>query len=188
MLCYLQSKLRKQRDGKPDFFVCTWVGIQGDKDAKKTTKDDKGRKVINVKAAKARNITLTKCIFPVDEDSVDEWNENLIPMKLLTIDEDTEEIKEKKIKDSPDDCTWLPLCYKQVPLKDISDVVKRIQFTSNAGKIIKQNFITVIGFADNDGNWDEDLTAEETALNNLNNNLSNGVYVDITDEEEGSDE
>ena len=35
MLCYLQTKMRKPREGKPDFFVCTWLGIQGDKDAKK---------------------------------------------------------------------------------------------------------------------------------------------------------
>lgn len=185
MLCYLQTKMRKQREGKPDFFVCTWLGVQGDKDAKKTLKDPKtGRLKINITAAKARNITLTKCIFPIDDADVKEWDEVLEPMTELILDSETGEITEKQRNKKLDDCLSLDLCYKQVLLKDINDEVKRIQFYSNAGKLIKQNFITVIGLADEDGNWAEDLTAEETALNNLNNNLSSGVYVDITNEEE----
>lgn len=188
MLCYLASKLRKPRDNKPDFFVCQWVGVQGDVKAKKTTKDDKGRRVINITAAKARTITLTKCIFPVDDDSVKEWDEALEPLKLLKLDTDTGEVTEKKVNDSTDDCTWLNLCYIQVPLTSISDTVKRIQFTSNAGKVLKQDFITVIGFCDEEGNWAEELTAEETAKNNLINNLSNDVYIDITNVEESEKE
>lgn len=185
MLCYLQTKMRKPREGKPDFFVCTWLGVQGDKDAKKTVKDPKtGRLKINITAAKARNITLTKCIFPVDDDDVKEWDEVLEPMTELILDSETGEIAEKQRNKKLDDCLSLDLCYKQIPLKDINDEIKRIQFYSNAGKLIKQNFITVIGLADEDGNWAEDLTAEETALNNLNNNLSSGVYIDITNEEE----
>lgn len=184
MLCYLSSKLRKKRDGKPDFFVCQWVGVQGDVDAKKTVKDAKGRRVINVNAAKARTITLTKCIFPVDDDAVKEWDDNLEPVKLLKVDEDTGEITEKVVNKDVNDCTWLYLKYVQVPLVKISETVKRIQFTSNASKILKQDFITVIGFCDEEGVWVEELTAEEMAKNNLINNLSNDVYIDITNEEE----
>lgn len=185
MLCYLQTKMRKPREGKPDFFVCTWLGVQGDKDAKKTIRDPKtGRLKINIAAAKARNITLTKCIFPVDDNDVKEWDEVLEPMTELILDSETGEITEKQRNKRLDDCLSLDLCYKQIPLKDINDEVKRIQFYSNSGKLIKQNFITVIGLADENGDWAEDLTAEETALNNLNNNLSSGVYIDITNEEE----
>lgn len=180
MECYLASKLRKPREGKPDFFVCQWVGVQGDAEAKKTKKDAKGRKVVNISAAKARTITLTKCIFPVTDEAVKEWDEVLEPMVLLKLDKDTDEITDKKVNDSPDDCTWLNLCYIQVPLSKISDTIKRIQFQSNAGKILKQDFITVIGLADEDGVWAEELTPEETAKNNLINNLSNDVYIDIT--------
>ncbi len=105
-------------------------------------------------------------------------------MTELILDSETGEITEKQRNKKLDDCLSLDLCYKQIPLKDINDEVKRIQFYSNSGKLIKQNFITVIGLADEEGNWAEDLTAEETALNNLNNNLSSGVYVDITNEKE----
>ena len=162
MLCYLQSKMRKERDGKPDFFVCTWVGALGDTKAEKVIKDPKtGRLKINIEAAKARTITLTKCIFPVSVEEVAAWDKVLEPMTELLIDKETGEITEKTRNE-----------------------VKRIQFYSNSGKLIKQNFITVIGLADENGNWAEDLTAEETALNNLNNNLSSGVYYDITNEEE----
>lgn len=102
----------------------------------------------------------------------------------LLIDKETGEITEKTRNTKIEDCLNLDLCYIQIPLKDISNEVKRIQFYTNSGKLIKQNFITVIGFADENGNWAESLTAEETALNNLNNNLSSGVYYDITNEEE----
>lgn len=185
MLCYLQSKMRKERDGKPDFFVCTWVGVLGDTNAEKVIKDPKtGRLKINIEAAKARTITLTKCIFPVSDEEVTAWDKVLEPMTELLIDKETGEITEKTRNTKIEDCLNLDLCYKQIPLKDINNEVKRIQFYSNSGKLIKQNFITVIGFADESGNWAESLTAEETALNNLNNNLSSGVYVDITNEEE----
>lgn len=188
MLCYLSSKLRKPREGKPDFFVCQWIGVLGDVNAKKTAKDEKGRKVINVKAAKARTITLTKCIFPVDDESVKEWDDNLEPLTELKLDKETGEITEKKVNKNVDDCTWLHLVYISVPLSSISDTVKRIQFTSNAGKVLKQDFITVIGLADDEDVWAEDLTPEETAKNNLINNLSNDVYIDITNEVEEADE
>lgn len=185
MLCYLQSKMRKKRDGKPDFFVCTWVGALGDTTAEKVIKDPKtGRLKINIEAAKARTITLTKCIFPVSDEEVAAWDKVLEPMTELLIDKETGEITEKTRNTKIDDCLNLDLCYKQVPLEDINNKVKRIQFYSNSGKLIKQNFITVIGLADESGNWAEDLTVEETALNNLNNNLSSGVYYDITNEEE----
>lgn len=185
MLCYLQTKMKKEREGKPDFFVCTWVGAMGDTKAEKVIKDPKtGRLKINIEAAKARTITLTKCIFPVSDEEVGAWDKALEPMTELIVDKETGEITEKTRNTKIDDCLNLDLCYKQIPLKDINDTVKQIQFTSNSGKLIKQNFITVIGFADSDGNWAEDLTAEETALNNLNNNLSSGVYIDITNEEE----
>lgn len=185
MLCYLQSKMKKEREGKPDFFVCTWVGTIGDVNAEKVIKDPKtGRLKINIEAAKARTITLTKCIFPVSDEEATKWDKALEPLVELVVDKETGEITEKTRNAKVDDCLNLDLCYKQVPLKDISDTVKQIQFTSNSGRLIKQNFITVIGFADSDGNWAEQQSAEETALTNLNNNLSSGVYLDITDEEE----
>ncbi|QOR56918.1 hypothetical protein [uncultured phage cr60_1] len=185
MLCYLQSKMKKEREGKPDFFVCTWVGTIGDVNAEKVIKDPKtGRLKINIEAAKARTITLTKCIFPVSDEEATKWDKALEPLVELVVDKETGEITEKTRNTKVDDCLSLDLCYKQVPLKDISDTVKQIQFTSNSGRLIKQNFITVIGFADSDGNWAEQQSAEETALTNLNNNLSSGVYLDITDEEE----
>ncbi len=183
MLCFLSSKLRKSREGKPDYFVCQWVGVIGDTNAKKVIRDENGRMKVNLLAAKARNVTLTKCIFPATDDAVDEWNTVLDPMVELVVDKDTGEIIEKKRNSKLEDCTALDLCYKQVPLKDISDTVERIQFYSNSGKLVKQNFITVIGLADENGEWAEDLTVEETAINNLNNNLSSGVYTDITNED-----
>lgn len=184
MLCFLSSKLRKSRDGKPDYFVCNWTGISGDVNAKKVVKDEQGRMKLNLTAVKARTINLTKCIFPVSDEEVKAWDDALDPLIEITVDEETGEINEKRRNSKLEDCTALDLCYVQVPLSSISETVKRIQFMSNSGKLIKQNFITVIGLADEKGNWAEDLTAEETALNNLNNNLNSGVYTDITEEEE----
>lgn len=187
MLCYLYSKELRKRVGKPDFFVCKWVGVIGDVNADKaeTIKENgKTRKVLSIKAVKARQINLTKCIFPASDNEVKEWDKVLQPLKQINFDTTTGAIEEVDVNSNPDECVWLNLCYKQIQLSEISDSVKKIEYTKSNGEIAKQDYITVIGFADDNGDWAEDLTAVETARNNLVNGLSNGTYIDVTEESE----
>lgn len=93
-------------------------------------------------------------------------------------------ILNEKVKEENKNKCVVNLLYEQVDLASISDKVKRIEFTTSDGRVMKQNFITVIGFADETDVWAEELTPEEMAANNLRTNLANGTYVDITDEEE----
>ena len=193
MLCYLQSAELRPREGKTPFFICRWNGVQGDANAEKVTEKD-GIVRINVKAALARTITLTKSIFPVDHEALKEWAK-LLKCRKMTMpkkDEDGNYLKDdngdyvmnEKIVEENANKTVVNLIYKQVPLSRISDEVKRIEFITNDGRTMRQDFITVIGFADENDNWAEEQTPEDMALNNLNTNLGNGTYTDVTDEEE----
>lgn len=193
MLCYLQSAELRPREGKTPFFICRWNGVQGDVDAEKV-KEENGLTRINVKAALARTITLTKSIFPVDTDALKEWAK-LLKCRKMTMpkkDEDGNYLKDdngdyvmnEKIVEENANKTIVNLIYKQVALSKINDEVKRIEFTTADGRIIRQDFITVIGFADENDVWAEEQTPEDMALNNLNTNLGNGTYIDVTDEED----
>ena len=93
-------------------------------------------------------------------------------------------ILKERIKEENKNKCVVNLLYKQVDLSAISDEVKRIEFTASDGRVMKQNFITVIGFADENDVWAEEITPEEMATNNLRTNLANGTYLDISDEEE----
>lgn len=194
MLCYLQSAELRPRDGKLPFFICKWQGVIGDTSADKVTDEGNGVVRVNVKAALARNITLTKSIFPADEEALSEWKK-LLKCRVMYVPEKNENgtykkddngnyILNEKVKEENKNKCVVNLLYKQVDLASISDEVKRIEFTTSDGRVMKQNFITVIGFADETDVWAEELTPEEMAANNLRTNLANGTYVDITDEEE----
>ena len=194
MLCYLQSAELRPRDGKLPFFICKWQGVIGDTSADKVTDEGNGVVRINVKAALARNITLTKSIFPADEEALSEWKK-LLKCRVMYVPEKNEDgtykkddngnyILNEKVKEENKNKCMVNLLYKQVDLASISDEVKRIEFTTSDGRLMKQKFITVIGFADERDNWAEEITPEEMAANNLRTNLANGTYIDITDEEE----
>ena len=194
MLCYLQSAELRPRDGKLPFFICKWQGVVGDTSADKVTDEGNGVVRINVKAALARNITLTKSIFPADEEALSEWKK-LLKCRVMYVPEKNEDgtykkndngnyILNEKVKEENKNKCVVNLLYKQVDLASISDEVKRIEFTTSDGRVMKQSFITVIGFADETDNWAEEITPEEMAANNLRTNLANGTYIDITDEEE----
>lgn len=191
MKCYLYSKERRQRDGKPDFFVCKWVGIIGDANAEKSIEHE-GVAMLNIAAVQARQINLTKSIFPVTDEEVPLWNKTLKSQITVTRNEDgTAELKVNKDKEGnprePKDCVWTNLLYIQVPLAEISDKVRKIRFENSQGKVITQSFITVIGIADVNDKWAETQTADEMAKANLATNLANGVYLDVTDEEDNDE-
>lgn len=194
MLCYLQSAELRPRDGKLPFFICKWQGVIGDTSADKVTDEGNGVVRINVKAALARNITLTKSIFPADEEALSDWKK-LLKCRVMYVPEKNEDgtykkddngnyILNEKVKEENKNKCVVNLLYKQVDLTSISDDVKRIEFTTSDGRVIKQKFITVIGFADEKDVWAEEITPEEMAANNLRTNLANGTYIDISDEEE----
>lgn len=194
MLCYLQSAELRPREGKLPFFICKWQGVIGDTNADKVTEQENGVVRINVKAALARNITLTKSIFPADEEALNDWKKLLkcrvmyVPKKdengAYEKDENGNYILSEKVKEENKNKCVVNLLYKQVELSSISNEVKRIEFTTSDGRVMKQSFITVIGFADENDNWVEEITPEEMAANNLRTNLANGTYIDITDEKE----
>lgn len=194
MLCYLQSAELRPRDGKLPFFICKWQGVIGDTNADKVTEQADGVVRINVKAALARNITLTKSIFPADEEALNDWKKLLkcrvmyVPKKdengAYEKDENGNYVLSEKVKEENKNKCVVNLLYKQVELSSINDEVKKIEFTTSDGRVMKQSFITVIGFADENDNWAEEITLEEMAANNLRTNLANGTYTDITDEEE----
>ena len=194
MLCYLQSAELRPRDGKLPFFICKWQGVIGDTSADKVTDEGNGVVRINVKAALARNITLTKSIFPADEEALSDWKK-LLKCRVMYVPEKNEDgtykkddngnyILNEKVKEENKNKCVVNLLYKQVDLASISDEVKRIEYTTSDGRIMKQSFITVIGFADEKDVWAEEITPEEMAANNLRANLANGTYIDISDEEE----
>lgn len=194
MLCYLQSAELRPRDGKLPFFICRWQGVLGDTSADKVSDEGNGVVRINVKAALARNITLTKSIFPADEEALNDWKK-LLKCRVMYIpekddngnyvkDDNGNYILKERIKEENKNKCVVNLLYKQVDLSAISDEVKRIEFTTSDGRVMKQNFITVIGFADENDVWAEEITPEEMATNNLRTNLANGTYLDISDEEE----
>ena len=193
MLCYLQSAELRPRDGKTPFFICRWNGLQGDVTAEKV-KEENGLTRINVKAALARTITLTKSIFPVDNDALKDWAKMLKCRKMVMPkkDEDGNYLRDdngdyvlmEKIIEENANKTIVNLIYKQVALSKISDAVKKIEYVTSDGRVMRQDFITIIGFADKDDVWAEEQTPEDMALNNLNTNLGNGTYIDVTDDED----
>lgn len=191
MLCYLQSAELRPRDGKLPFFICKWSGVQGDVNAEQV-KEENGLFRINIKAATARTISLTKSIFPVDEAALNLWKQNLkcrvmyVPKKddkgNYIKDDNGNYVLNEKIVDENANKTVINLIYKQVPLKSISEDVKKIEFTTSDGRVLRQDYVTVIGFADEHDIWAEEQTPEQMALTNLNTNLSNGTYLDVSDE------
>lgn len=188
MECYLYSMLEKEREGKTPFLICKWIGKQGDSDADRVVKKGK-RKKLNVKAAKARIITLTKCVFPVDSEALEGWKEDLLPCVRLVEDEDGE-IVEKKVKDedgkvvTEQSATVADLCYTSIPISKLTNDFDAVVYTNVNGVEQTLTSITVIGWADENGNWDEELDAETTARNNLNNGLADGTYIPVEKDED----
>ena len=156
MLCYLQSAELRPREGKLPFFICKWQGVIGDTSADKVTDEGNGVVRINVKAALARNIILTKSIFPADEEALSDWKK-LLKCRVMYVPEKNEDgtykkddngnyILNERVKEENKNKCVVNLLYKQVDLASISDEVKRIEFTTSDGRVMKQSFITVIGF------------------------------------------
>lgn len=180
MLCYLDSIEERPREGKVSFFICTWKGQSGDADAQKIVDRD-GRRTINLVAAKAREITITKSIFPTDEEQFKAWGKELICRRVLLVDKATGELKEY-INEANVKKTYINLLYVNVPLASIHPTCRLIEYYDKSGNLHKSNTVTVVGFADENDIWAEDLSPEDMAKNNLLTNLNNGTYTDVTEE------
>lgn len=177
MRCYLLEVEVRPRDGKVPFLICKWVGIDGDASASKFITDPKtGKKRVNLAAAKARQITLNKSIFPLTKEDLIDWIKGLDCQVLVKPDKETGELIRKEYERTLQECTELNLVYKQVPLAELNCEFKSISYYTAAGVLKTQNFVTVIGFADESDNWAETLSPTEMAQNNLNTNLANGTY------------
>lgn len=193
MLCTLQRVEIRPRVGKLPFYICTWNGVLGDPNAPLFIKGADGSMKVNTAAAKARNITLTKSIFPVDDTTLAGWWDLfkgapvvVIPKKgadgSYMVDDSGTYVTEETVNSNPTKIT-LNLVYVQVPLNDIVDDCKAIRYTDSKGIEHTQTYITVIGFADDNNVWCEDSTPRETALRNYLTNVASGVYECLDDEE-----
>lgn len=210
MEVYLYSYRIVKRENKPSFFVCTWKGVDGDKEAKainaktvekngKTVK----RNMLNVARANVREVTLTRSIFPTDEDDVKFWKQTLIPLYIQKTIEDENGIQTGEIDDNGNpvlkpkqitneegekvpstlaDVTWVNMAYKQIPLSKLDTDIVAYDYTSN-GNLNRSKTITVIGFLDDENNWAEGLTPEEMAQRQLDRGLQNGNYIGYTRED-----
>lgn len=167
------------------FLICKWVGIDGDANASKFITDPKtGKKRVNLAAAKARQITLNKSIFPLSKEDLKDWVSGLDCQAISKPDKETGEIVRKEYDRALTDCTVMNLVYKQIPLSELACEFKSISYYTVAGVLKTQNFVTVIGFADDEDNWAETLTPVEMAQNNLNTNLANGTYFEAEESKE----
>lgn len=185
MRCYCSEIEVRPRDGKVPFLICKWIGIDGDANASKFITDPKtGKKRVNLAAAKARQITLNKSIFPLTKEDLVDWLKGLDCQVLLKPDKETGELVRKEYQRALQECTELNLLYKSVPLSELNCDFKAISYYTAAGVLKTQNYVTVIGFADEEDNWAEMLSPEEMAKNNLNTNLANGTYFEAEEAEE----
>lgn len=210
MEVYLYCYRIVKRENKPSFFVCTWKGVDGDKEAKainaktvekngKTVK----RNMLNVARANVREVTLTRSIFPTDEDDVKFWKSTLVPLYIQKTVEDENGVQVGELDDNGNpvlkpkqitneegekvpstlaDVTWVNMAYKQIPLSKLDTDIVAYDYTSN-GNLNRSKTITVIGFLDEDGNWAEGLTPEEMAQRQLDRGLQNGNYIGYTAED-----
>lgn len=172
--CNLSRIEKRVRDNGSKYIVCTWVGGTGDTKAPVVV-DGK----LNLAAAKARQVTLVKCLFPANEEMFQAyWNKDtgLKSLVRAAVDEATGEVKEKAQCSDLSQTTKVGLCYERVPLDELSKEIRVISFKGSDGNIHRQNYINVVGWADGDGKWSEDITAKEMATNNLNRGLLNGTY------------
>lgn len=183
--CNLSRIEKRVRDNGSKYIVCTWVGGTGDTKAPVVV-DGK----LNLAAAKARQVSLVKCLFPANEEQFQlYWNKDtgLKALVRAAVDEATGEVKEKPQCSDLSQTTKVGLCYERVPLEEISKEVRVISFKGSDGNIHRQNYINVIGWADDTGNWAEDISAKEMAANNLNRGLLNGTYWVESDNEDTAD-
>lgn len=189
MKCYLSEVEIRPREGKTPFLICKWIGIDGDASASKFVTDPKtGKKRVNLAAAKARQITLNKSIFPLSKEDLKDWVTGLDCQVLSKPDGETGELIRKEYDRTLTDCTELNLVYKQVPLSELNTEFKAISYYTAAGSLRTQSFVTVIGFADDEDNWAETLSPTEMAQNNLNTNIANGTYFEAEESVEVREE
>ena len=188
MLCYLDTVEVRPRVNNPlPLFVCTWLGVVGDANAPQ--KNANG--FLNINRLKARNIQLTKNIFPLDESDFKTWVNTLLCRRVIIPKKDangafTDELTEVL---SPENTgkTKVNLIYKQVPLAVITKGVKAVQYINKQGEEVTQSYINVIGWADESDNWAEDLSPEEMALTNFNRNIETGTYTPVYEEVKNPD-
>lgn len=179
--CNLSRIEKRVRSNGTKYIVCTWVGSD---DAANGPVIVNGR--LNLSVAKARNTTLTKCLFPATEEVFQAyWNRDtgLRALVRAAVDEATGEVKEKEQCRELSQTTKVGLCYERVPLENISREVRKIGYIDRNGTQRVQNYINVIGWGNEDGSWSEDISKEDMALNNLNSGLMNGTYTDLTHED-----
>lgn len=183
MLCYLDTVEVRPRVNNPlPLFVCTWLGVVGDATAQGRESDG----FLNINRLKARNIQLTKNIFPLDENDFKYWIQNLICRRVIIPKKDTngaftDELQEVVTPENSQK-TKVNLIYKQVPLSAIVKDVKAVQYINKAGEEVTQSYINVIGWATKNDEWAEDQTPEEMALTNFNRNVETGAYTPIYSE------
>ncbi len=185
MLCILDSVEVRPRINNPlPLFICTWVGVIGDSNAPK--KDANG--LLNSKRVQAREIQLTKNIFPVSEDDFKDWAQMLLCRRVIVPKKDSNGnyTSELQVLETPENAgkTKAYLIYKQIPLAKLGCDFSAIEFINRNGESQRQTYVNVIGWADANDNWDESQTPEEMAMANLNRNLDSGVYTPIFEEAE----
>ena len=181
--CNLIKIEKRIRTNGSKYIVCTWSGGTGDINAPVIVN---GR--LNLTAAKARNVTLVKCLFPATEEMFQAYWNKETGLKALTrvaTSEKTGKTQEVTQCENIEDTTRVGLCYERIPLENISNEIKCIGFNGSDGTIHKQNYINVIGWADEKGEWAEDITAQEMARNNLNRGLLDGTYWVLNGDEDG---
>lgn len=172
--CNLSRIEKRVRDNGSKYIVCTWVGGTGDTKAPVVVNGK-----LNLEAAKARQVTLVKCLFPANEEMFQAYWDKEKGLKSLVravVEESTGEVKEKAQCSDLSQTTKVGLCYERIPLDELSKEIRVISFKGSDGNVHRQNYINVVGWADDSGAWSEDITAKEMAANNLNRGLLNGTY------------
>lgn len=193
MLCKMVNVEERTTQNGSLFYVCRFSYCTGNANAETFITLPNGMQVINPEVAALRQINLTKCLFPTEDENAKVYANTLHLFSLVCASESKEiEVQGKKIG-LKNFNICLPLVYYSKPVAELTGGIEYVLYFDNNNEEKKLYNFSVVGYSKIEivknangeldvkdlNEWDEKTNGNELMAymqNQFENNVANGTY------------